>query len=116
MATILEFPSQQVQGFSFLESRLRELLESRGADEELVEFASSTVRDIYQNALEGENYSFSLTLPDGVPDGAAEQLRGQLEQALEALREENHAVMIRLVAELALAHVKIFQYERLLED
>ena len=113
MATILEFPSQEVQGFNFLEARLKEMLESKGADEELIEFALRTVRETYENTVKGEDYSFNLTLPEEVSPAAAETLQSDIETALTNLRANNHALVVRLVAELALAQLTIFQYERI---
>ena len=112
MAQILEFPSRQAQGLHFLEQRLRSLLEGKGADGELVEFANKTLRDIYQRTVAAENYRLSITVPEGLSEAGAEQLRGDIRKAVESLRDDNHTIVVHLVAELVLAHVKIFQYER----
>ena len=112
MAQILEFPSSQMQGLSFLEDQLRELLQGKGADEELVKFATSTVKEIYLRTVEAENYSFSLTLPNSASAEEATRLQAEVQRGIENIRTENHAIVVRLVAELALAVVKIFQQER----
>ena len=112
MAQILEFPSSQMQGLSFLEDQLRELLRGKGADEELIEFATSTVKDIYLRTVEAENYSFSLTLPESASPEEASRLQADLQRGIENIRGENHAIVVRLIAELALAEGKIFQQER----
>lgn len=112
MAKILQFPSQQVQGLAFLEEQLKELLLARGADQELVDFAAVTVSDIYQRNAQAENYDFSLTLPAGIDESSAEQLREGVQAGIEGIREENHAIIVRLIAELVLAEVKIFQHQR----
>jgi hypothetical protein len=112
VAKILEFPTQAAQGFSYLERRLEEMLAAKGADEELVGFATRTVREIYETSVEEENYTVSLALPEGISAAAADQLQADIQTAIESLRRENHALVVRLVAELALAHLKLFQYER----
>ena len=112
MATLLQFPSRQIQVLSFLEQKLQELLQSKGADEELIEFAGASVRDIYHHNTEAENYSFDLPLPEGISEKALVQLRADIQAGIEGIREENHAIIVRLIAELTLAHVRIFQYER----
>ncbi len=112
MAKILEFPSQRLQGLSFLEQQIREMMSSRGADEELVEFAATTLKTIYQRSADAENYSFSLPLPEGIADDDANQLQRDIQTAVEQIRSENHAVIIRLIAELVLSEVKNFQYSR----
>jgi hypothetical protein len=112
VAKLLQFPSQQVQGLAFLEEQLRELLGARGADQELMDFAASTVRQVYQRNAAAENYSFSLDLPESIGDAETEQLRQAIQAGIEGIRSENHKIIVRLIAELVLAEVKIFQYER----
>ena len=114
MATILEFPSTERQGLNYLESQLQEMLLKKGADAELVDYAVATVKDTYLRATAGENYSFSLSLPEGVSEPEAASLQDNIQQALNSIRSENHAVVIRLVAELALAQLTIFQQQRVL--
>ena len=115
MATILQFPSARIQGLSFLEDQLRDLLRGKGADEELMDYAASTVRDIYQRNVAEENYSFSLSLPEDTSEHSAENLQRQIESGVAGIRAENHSIIIRLIAELALAEVKLFQLQRAAE-
>ena len=112
MSQVLEFPSRERQGLAFLEQQVRELLAARGADEELMDYAASTVRDIYEKNVQAENYTVSLDLPEGLNPDQLGQLEEALAGAIEEVRDENHAVVVRLVAELALARVRLFQYER----
>ncbi len=112
MAKILQFPSARIQGMSFLEDQLRELLRNKGADQELTDFAANTVKDIYQSNVEAENYNFSLSLPESVDEEGASQLQAQIQQGIEEIRKENHAIIVRLIAELALAQVQLFQLRR----
>jgi hypothetical protein len=97
---------------AFLEDQIREMLRARGADRELEDFAAAAVRDLYQQHVEAENYRFSLTLPDSISPDDAEQLRRDIQSGLESMREDNHAIVVRLIAELVLARVRIFQQER----
>jgi len=112
VATILQFPSQQVQGLAYLEDQLRDLLLARGADQLLIDFATRTVSDVYQRNVQAENYDFSLELPAGIDESSAEQLREGIQAGIVGIRTENHAIIVRLIAELVLAEVKIFQYQR----
>ncbi|MEP5763421.1 MAG: hypothetical protein ABJ308_02465 [Halieaceae bacterium] len=112
MATLLEFPSQRVQGLAFLQEQVRKLLSARGADEELIEFAADTVRRVYERSIDAENYSFSLELPTELSDADAAGLSEGIRQGIEQIREENHAVVVRLIAELVMAEVKFFQANR----
>jgi len=112
MASVIEFPSQRVQGLSYLEQQIRELLRARGADEELIDFAADTTRRIYERCIDAENYSFRVTLPDALPEAEAQRLRESIREGVNALREENHAVVVRLIAELVMAEVRLFQAAR----
>ena len=40
MGDLLEFPTPSAQGMAFLEARLRDILSAKGADEELIAFAT----------------------------------------------------------------------------
>jgi hypothetical protein len=112
MATILQFPSQQVQGLAYLEEQLKDLLLARGADQELVDFAANTVSEVYQRNVQAENYDFSLELPAAIDASSAEQLQEGIQAGIASIQAENHAIIVRLIAELVLAEVKIFQYQR----
>jgi hypothetical protein len=109
---VIEFPSRRAQGLAFLDQQIRQLLADRGADEELIDFAADTVKRIYERSSDAENYSFSVALPDGISDGDAEALRESIREGVEHLRDENHAVVIRLIAELVMAEVRMFQANR----
>jgi hypothetical protein len=112
LASIIEFPSQRAQGLAFLDQQIRALLEARGADEELIDFAASTVKRVYERSIEAEDYSFQVTLPEGISDQDADSLRGSIKQGVERIRNENHAVVVRLIAELVMAEVRMFQAKR----
>lgn len=112
MSQILQFPSQRVQGLAFLEQQLRQLLLKRGADEELMDFASRSVREIYQRNVGAENYSLELHFPAGVGEAEAVQLCETIRSGVETIRNDNHKIVIHLIAELVLAEVKIFQQQR----
>jgi hypothetical protein len=112
MATILEFPSAEIQGLSYLQSQVRQLLEHKGADEALQEFAAHTVRDIYQRHVSAENYNFTLELPESIASADASELQAQIENNLASIQAANHAIVVRLIAELTLAEVKLFQLQK----
>ena len=78
----------------------------------MINFAADTVKRVYARSVEAEDYSFSVTLPDGISGADAEALRQSIRRGVERIRDENHAVVIRLIAELVMAEVKMFQARR----
>lgn len=112
MGEILEFPSQQTQGLAFLDRQLRALLESKGADEQLIDFAANQLTGIYAQLSESELYSFSVELPASIDEEEKDRLYQQINAGLEGIRAENHSLMVKLVAQLVLAEVRLFQHER----
>ncbi len=112
MANVIEFPSQRAQGLAFLDQQIRELLSARGADDELIDFAATTVKQVYERSVAAEDYSFQVSLPEGLSDDDAESLRGSIFEGVAKIRNENHAVVVRLIAELVLAEVRYFQARR----
>ncbi|MCB1703852.1 MAG: hypothetical protein KDI17_03265 [Halioglobus sp.] len=112
MGDILEFPSQQAQGLAFLDRQLRELLSSKGADEQLVDFAAGQLTKMYAALSESEQYSFTVSLPGHLNDAEKASLYQQINDGLEGIRKENHALLVGMLAQLVLAQVKLFQHER----
>lgn len=112
MGNVFEFPSQQAQGLAFLDRQLRELLTARGADEPLIDFATDQLIRIYSHINESEQYSFAVDLPEGLPDTQKNALQVQINAGLEGIRKENHSLMLKLVAQLVLAEVRLFQQHR----
>ena len=51
-------------------------------------------------------------LPAGLDDEESETLNRQINAGLEGIRSENHSLMIKLVAQLVLAKVQLFQHAR----
>ena len=112
MGDILEFPSQQTQGLVFLDHQLRELLAAKGADEQLVDFAAKQLTRMYAQLSQSEQYSFTVELPAHLEPEESEKLYRQINDGLEGVRKENHALLVKMVAELVLAQVRLFQHER----
>ena len=112
MGRVLEFPSRQAQGLAYLERQLRSLLESKGADQPLIDFATTQLTQIYSELNESEQYVFLLQVPKGLDEREREDLNSQINTGLEGIRRENHAMMVKLVAQLVLAQVKLYQHER----
>ena len=112
MGDILEFPSQQAQGLAYLDRQLRSLLAARGADQPLIDFAAGQLTQIYAELAESEQYSFNVDLPATVGAEDRDKLYQQVTAGLEGIRRENHALMLKLVAQLVLAQVRLFQHER----
>jgi hypothetical protein len=112
MGEILEFPSQQAQGLAYLEGQLREMLHSKGADEELVAFATRQLSTIYTRVIDAEQYRFGVHLPDGLTIAQRDALEAEINAGLEGIRRENHALLLELVAQLLLAEVRLYQQQR----
>ena len=112
MGDVLEFPSRQTQGLAFLDRELRALLAARGADDRLIEFAANQLTRMYARLSETEQYSFSVELPDAMDPADKESLYQQINIGLEGIRKENHSMMVKLIAQLLLAEVRLFQHER----
>ncbi|MDG1944981.1 MAG: hypothetical protein P8J17_12060 [Halioglobus sp.] len=113
MADILEFPSHQTQGLAFLDRQVRELLTTKGADDRLIDFAAQQLTEMYAQLSTAEQYSFSVELPAHLDDAEKNRLDHQINAGLEGIRQENHALLVNLVAQLVLAQVRLFQHERM---
>ena len=112
MGKVLEFPSQQAQGLAYLDAQLRKLLTSKGADQQLIDFAADQLTQTYTQLSKSEQYSFRIELPAGLDDEDTETLNQQINAGLEGIRSENHGLMVKLVAQLVLAKVQLFQHAR----
>ncbi len=112
MGDVLEFPTPKAQGMAFLESQLRAILTAKGADEQLIDFATDQLTRVYERVNESEQYSFSVRLPEGLTDTEKSALQREINAGLEEVRRGNHALLLQLVAELVLAEVKLFQHQR----
>lgn len=112
MGKVIEFPSIEAQGLAYLDRQLRCLLQSKGADQPLIDFAATQLTQIYAQLCEKQRSVFSLELPGGISDQEREHLGREINNALEGVRQENHAAMIKLVAQLVLAEVRLFQSQR----
>jgi hypothetical protein len=112
MGEILKFPSEQAQGLAFLDSQLRQLLETKGADAKLIDFAANQLTSLYAQLTESEQYSFTVKLPEHLNNDESEDLYQQINGGLGNIRQQNHALLVNLVAQLVLAEVRLFQLER----
>jgi len=112
MGELLEFPSQQAQGLAYLDRQLRQLLAAKGADQQLIDFAVGQLTTTYTELSETEQYSFKVELPEGLTPDEGATLAQQINEGLAGLRAENHALMLKLVAQLVLAELRLFQHER----
>ena len=112
MGDVLEFPTPKAQGMAYLESQLRAILAAKGADEQLIDFATDQLTRVYERVNASEQYSFSVRLPDGLTERQKSALQQEINTGLEEVRRGNHALMLQLVAELVLAEVRLFQHRR----
>ena len=112
MGDILQFPWHQAQGLAFLDRQLRELLSAKGADEQLVDYAARQLTKMYVQLSQSEQYSFTVELPAQLDDKQRDTLYRQINDGLEGIRKENHALLVGMLAQLVLAQVRLFQHER----
>lgn len=112
MGDVLEFPTPKAQGMAFLENQLSDILSRKGADEQLIAYATEQLVKVYGRINESEQYSFSVHLPDGLTEADKNALHDEINTGLENVRRNNHALLLELVAQLVLAEVKLFQHER----
>ena len=112
MGNVLKFPSQEAQGLAYLEREMSQLLTAKGADQQLIDFATEQLTLIYSRVSESESYCFSVQLPDGLSTDQKEALETEIHSSLEGLRKENHRQTLELVAQLLLAEVMLYQQNR----
>ena len=112
MGDVLSFPSTTARGLAYLDRTIRDLLTERGADDELIDFAAAELTRVYRQVSEGESYRLDVRLPDGLDEGQRDALYLEINAGLEALRKENHGLVLDLVAQLVLARVSLFQRNR----
>ncbi len=112
MAEIVQFPTRQRQAFDFLERELAALLQSKGADEALIEFATSTLTEVYDELVRNSDCQFEVRLPQNLSEPEALQLREDITAGIEKLRREHHDLTLKLAARLVLTELRLFQHER----
>lgn len=112
MGTVVEFPAQSAQGSAYLEKQLRQLLAAKGADEELIEFASKQLASTYSRLSKSEQYSFSVHFPESLSSEEKSSLQDDINAGLEGIRGANHALLLELVARLLLTEMRLYQEQR----
>jgi len=112
MAEIVQFPTRQRQAFDFLESELAALLRSKGADEALIDYATATLTEVYDELGRNSGCQFEVRLPPNVSAEEASQLREDVSSGIEALRREQHDLTLKLAARLVLTELRLLQHER----
>jgi hypothetical protein len=112
MAEVLEFPSRESQAYAYLERELGALLLAKGADQALVDFATQTLREVYNELDESSEFRFSVDLPRGISMEDAERLQHQIAEGIEGMRDNHHAVLVRMAARLVLTEMRLFQQQR----
>jgi hypothetical protein len=112
MAEIIQFPTRQREAFDFLDRELAALLRAKGADEALIDFATATLTEVYDELRRSSDRQFEVRLPLGVSELAAEQLREDITSGIEKLSQEQHDLTLKLAARLVLTELRLFQHER----
>ena len=112
MSNILEFPSREKQAYAYLTDQLGSLLRDKGADDVLIAYATELLTKVYGD-LQGESdFSFSVSLPNSMDVDEVQQLQEEISSGVEALRQHQHSIMIRMAAQLLLTELELFQRSR----
>lgn len=112
MADVLEFPTREKQAFQFLQEQLAALLQSKGADEALVQFAAASLTDVYAELQRESDCQFEVRLPKTLSPEDAQHLQEDIAQGVDAMRQEHHDLTLKLAARLVLTELRLFQHER----
>ena len=112
MAEILKFPTREKQAFDFLSEQLDQLLRQKGADDALIDYAVTSLTDVYRDLHADSKCHLEIRLPGQISSAEAEVLQGDIEAAIERLRREHHDLTLKLAARLVLTELRLFQHER----
>jgi hypothetical protein len=112
MAEIVQFPTRQRRAFDFLERELAALLQHKGADEALIEFATTTLTEVYDELVRNSDCQFEIRLPPNLSTAEERQLREDITAGIEKLRRDHHDLTLKLAARLVLTELRLFQHER----
>ena len=112
MAELLEFPTREKQAFLFLQQELAGLLKAKGADDALIDYAITSLTDVYGELQRESDCHFEVRLPSQLSQDEALRLQQDVAAGVEQLRQEHHDLTLRLAARLVLTELRLFQHER----
>ena len=112
MAKILEFPSREKQAYAFLTAQLASLLREKGADDVLIAHATDLLTRVYGDLQEDSDFSFSISLPNGLANEEITRLQTEIGEGVDALRQHHHSITIHMAAQLLLTELALFQRTR----
>lgn len=112
VAELLEFPTREKQAFVFLQQELANLLKAKGADDALIDYAITSLTDVYSELQRESDCHFEVRLPSRLSQEEALTLQEDVAAGLEQLRQEHHDLTLRLAARLVLTELRLFQHER----
>ena len=81
MSNILEFPSREKQAYAYLTDQLGSLLRDKGADDVLIAHATELLTKVYGDLQGDSDFSFSVSLPNGLDIDEVQQLQEKLARA-----------------------------------
>lgn len=97
----------------FVSDELSSLLRSKGADDELVQFAVQRQKELWQRHETLGKYGFEISLEAAMSNTNRETLVSQIQSGVEQVKSKLLSENYQLMAELLLAEIKLFQYQRL---
>ena len=89
MAELLEFPTREKQAFLFLQQELARLLKAKGADDALIDYAITSLTDVYGELQRESDCHFEVRLPSRLSQEEALRLQQDVAAGVEQLRQEH---------------------------
>lgn len=111
MADIIDF--SKYKELAKVGDDLAKLLADLGADHDIIEFAIRRQKELHNQHQGLVQYAFSVSLNSPISEEDQKKLYSQVQQVIAQVNEKLVAENSRLTAQLLLAEIKLFQYERI---
>lgn len=107
MGKVIEFPSKAIQGMAFLEEGIRNIMASKGENEEAIALTLETLREVYRKYGDMGKQHFSLKLPPYISEEHIQLISQQITEGIQMLNKEHAKVINQLASELVLTKVEL---------
>jgi len=109
MGEVIKFPSNAQQGMAYLEDGIRELMLSRGENEETINITMDILKDVYRQYGDIGKQYFQLKLPPYLKDEHIQLISQQVTEGIQMLNKEHARMINKLASELVLTKLKLYQ-------
>ena len=109
MGDVIDFPSNAQKGMTFLENGIRDLLSSKGENEESIEITLEILKDVYEKYGDIGKQSFHLKLPSYLEIEHIEFISQQVTEGVQMLNKEHAKVINKLASELILTKLHLYR-------